>query len=145
MLQHSDTTYRLFAVTCHRGTDLRYGHYTSYVKAPNGKWYHADDVDMTPISLSDVLGDRNAYLLSYIRVDDGVMPPKQPVIETPVRNGDASTSKVNGHSNGYRPTSSTNGTAHGRAPVSESYRQSKSPGQAETRSVTRQYHDSPYL
>ncbi|ORX41285.1 hypothetical protein BD324DRAFT_606867 [Kockovaella imperatae] len=62
--------YRLFAVTCHHGNELRFGHYTSYVKSPNGKWYHADDEDMSPCAVDDVLRDRNAYLLSYIRVTD---------------------------------------------------------------------------
>ena len=57
-------------MTCHRGGELRYGHYTSYVRAPNGQWYDADDDDMSPASLKHVLNDKNAYLLSYVRVED---------------------------------------------------------------------------
>ncbi|CAD6585737.1 MAG: hypothetical protein TREMPRED_004229 [Tremellales sp. Tagirdzhanova-0007] len=63
--------YRLFGVTCHRGVELRYGHYTSYVRAPNGAWYEADDEDMTAVPITKVLGDRTAYLLSYIRMGNG--------------------------------------------------------------------------
>ncbi|WVQ72295.1 hypothetical protein IAR50_001845 [Cryptococcus sp. DSM 104548] len=63
--------YRLFGVTCHRGTELRFGHYTSYVRGPAGQWFHADDEDMSPTRLEDVLRDKTAYLLSYVRVSDG--------------------------------------------------------------------------
>ncbi|WRT63264.1 uncharacterized protein IL334_000167 [Kwoniella shivajii] len=89
------TTYRLFGVTCHRGVELRFGHYTSYVKGPHGQWYEADDDDMTPVKLSQVLGDKTAYLLSYIRVSDGSMP-------TPT-----STQKTNGSTDGHLPSPTT--------------------------------------
>ncbi|ORY22139.1 hypothetical protein BCR39DRAFT_552280 [Naematelia encephala] len=65
------TKYRLYAVTCHRGVELRFGHYTSYVKGPQGAWFNADDDDMSPVSLSTVLHDKTAYLLWYMRVEDG--------------------------------------------------------------------------
>ncbi|WWD22738.1 hypothetical protein CI109_107231 [Kwoniella shandongensis] len=65
------TKYRLFGVTCHRGVELRFGHYTSYVKGPGGQWFHADDEDMMPVKLDQVLGDKTAYLLSYIRTGEG--------------------------------------------------------------------------
>lgn len=58
-------------MTCHRGHELRYGHYTAYVKNPNGKWYQADDDDMSPVPLQRVLNDSTAYLLSYMRVPEG--------------------------------------------------------------------------
>ncbi|WVQ85376.1 hypothetical protein IAT38_007541 [Cryptococcus sp. DSM 104549] len=64
------TKYRLFGVTCHRGAELRFGHYTSYVRGPTGQWFHADDEDMSAVSLEQVLSDKTAYLLSYIRVPD---------------------------------------------------------------------------
>jgi hypothetical protein len=63
------TQYRLFGVTCHRGAELRFGHYTSYVRSPLGRWYQADDEDMSPVPLQQVISDKTAYLLSYIRVD----------------------------------------------------------------------------
>lgn len=65
------TKYRLFGVTCHRGSELRFGHYTSYIRGPDGRWTHADDEDMTTVSAQTALGDKTAYVLSYIRVDDG--------------------------------------------------------------------------
>ncbi|EIW73246.1 hypothetical protein TREMEDRAFT_22812, partial [Tremella mesenterica DSM 1558] len=61
------TKYRLFGVTCHRGAELRFGHYTSYVRGPSGQWYHADDEDMSAVRQDEVLRDKQAYLLSYIR------------------------------------------------------------------------------
>lgn len=90
--------YRLFGVTCHRGVEPRFGHYTSYVRAPNGSWYHADDEDMTSIPVGRVLGDRTAYLLSYIRIGVG---------------GSVFTTKTPSSMNGNRPAQtpiSTNGT-----------------------------------
>jgi len=68
--QNQDAKYRLFGVTCHRGSELRFGHYTSFVKGPNGTWYNADDEDMDKVSLKTALGAHTAYLLSYIRVSD---------------------------------------------------------------------------
>jgi hypothetical protein len=49
---------------------LRFGHYTSYVRSPLGRWYQADDEDMSPVPLQQVISDKTAYLLSYIRVDE---------------------------------------------------------------------------
>ncbi|KAK6904757.1 hypothetical protein I204_06641 [Kwoniella mangroviensis CBS 8886] len=68
------TKYRLFGVTCHRGVELRFGHYTSYVRGPHGQWFHADDNDVSPVKREEVLKDRTAYLLSYIRVSDDHVP-----------------------------------------------------------------------
>ncbi|WWC90143.1 uncharacterized protein L201_005076 [Kwoniella dendrophila CBS 6074] len=89
------TNYRLFGVTCHRGVELRFGHYTSYIRGPQGSWFHADDDDVSPSNLRTVLGDRTAYLLSYIRIPDDAVP-------TP-----GSRKEVNGLSNGHTPTSSS--------------------------------------
>lgn len=66
----SGTKYRLFGVTCHRGVELRFGHYTSYVRSMDDRWYHADDDDVSPVSSQEALSDKTAYLLSYIRVGD---------------------------------------------------------------------------
>ena len=107
-------------MTCHRGSELRFGHYTSYVKAPNGTWYHADDEDMTQVSLYTVQNDHTAYLLSYIRVNNpdaefGSTNESPINPSRPMQNVGKSAS--NGHSvtesndtrylasvNGYRPT-----------------------------------------
>lgn len=79
----SGTKYRLFAVTCHHGSSLHYGHYTSYVKGSDGSWFECDDESVRPVRPSEVLQDRSAYLLSYMRVDDAAGgPPSTPA--TPV-------------------------------------------------------------
>lgn len=70
----ASTKYRLFAVTCHHGSSLHYGHYTSYVKGGDGSWYECDDESVRSVRPSDVLQDRSAYLLSYMRVDDTAGP-----------------------------------------------------------------------
>ncbi|WWC67264.1 uncharacterized protein I206_101172 [Kwoniella pini CBS 10737] len=72
------TKYRLFGVTCHHGTELRHGHYTSYVKGPQNQWFHADDDDVSPVKLVHVLRSRSAYLLSYIRIDENAIPTRTP-------------------------------------------------------------------
>lgn len=78
--QSPGTKYRLFGVTCHRGAELRFGHYTSYARGPDGRWFHADDDDVSPVSLKEALADKTAYLLSYIRVgDDEEIPNGDPV------------------------------------------------------------------
>jgi len=110
--QSTDTAYRLFGVTCHRGAELLFGHYTSYVRGPQGAWFHADDEDMTPVPLSKVLNENTAYLLSYIRVGDsdqglGARPTStksSPLPARPSANGHTN-GNVNGHANG------TNGSA----------------------------------
>lgn len=102
--QAVDTAYRLFGVTCHRGAELRFGHYTSYVRGPQGAWFHADDEDMTPVPLSKVLNENTAYLLSYIRVGEsdqgaGARPTStksSPLPSRPPANGHA-----NGNGNGH--------------------------------------------
>lgn len=74
--QSTNTRYRLFGVTCHRGAELRFGHYTSYVRGPQGAWFHADDEDMEPVSTKRVLTESSAYLLSYMRVGEGDLSPQ---------------------------------------------------------------------
>ncbi|KIR51079.1 ubiquitin carboxyl-terminal hydrolase Ubp16 [Cryptococcus gattii Ru294] len=89
--------YRLFGVTCHRGTELRFGHYTSYVRSPSGQWFHADDDDVSPVQLEQVLNDKTAYLLSYIRVENG----KEELYESPAVR-DRVNGLVNGNAKGMR-------------------------------------------
>ncbi|WVQ94215.1 hypothetical protein IAU59_001293 [Kwoniella sp. CBS 9459] len=101
--------YRLFGVTCHRGAELRFGHYTSYVKGPQGQWFHADDDDVSPVSLRQVLSEKTAYLLSYIRIPDGQTPTP-----SKLSNGVASGQVANGVS------PSQNGRASKRSRSSDS-------------------------
>lgn len=85
------TRYRLFAVTNHHGSSLHYGHYTSYVRGADGTWYSADDEDVRPVQPKDVMHDRSAYLLSYVRV--GANERNTPV-STPVAAANGSAKRM---------------------------------------------------
>jgi hypothetical protein len=56
--------YNLYAVLVHAGFGCDSGHYYAYIKAPNGKWYNADDDFVAPVSVSQVLKE-HAYMLFY--------------------------------------------------------------------------------
>lgn len=98
---NTGTKYRLFGVTCHIGSELRFGHYVSYVRGPSGKWYRADDDDVSPVPLGQVQADRNAYLLSYIRISDeeymAALKDKKAAAASP-SHGPPGTPVANGHS-----------------------------------------------
>ena len=55
--------YDLYGVCNHSGNVLG-GHYTSYIKNENNKWYHFNDTDVTEISESLINTDK-AYCLFY--------------------------------------------------------------------------------
>jgi ubiquitin carboxyl-terminal hydrolase 36/42 len=59
--------YRLYAVLVHVGSSMHSGHYFSYVRSPNNRWYKADDTTMTPCDLSQVLAQHGAYILCYLK------------------------------------------------------------------------------
>lgn len=59
--------YRLYAVLVHVGSSMHSGHYFSYVRSPNNRWYKADDTTMTPCDLNQVLQQHGAYILCYIK------------------------------------------------------------------------------
>ena len=59
--------YRLYAVLVHVGSSMHSGHYYSYVRSPNNRWYKADDTTMTQCDLSQVLTQHGAYILCYIK------------------------------------------------------------------------------
>ena len=106
--QSANTRYRLFGVTCHRGAELRFGHYTSYVRGPSGAWYHADDEDMSPVSLKQVLNENTAYLLSYIRIGDSDQGPG--ARPTSTKSSPLPSRSDNGHANGHSVNGGANGT-----------------------------------
>ncbi|CAF0879275.1 unnamed protein product [Rotaria sp. Silwood1] len=58
--------YRLYAVLVHVGSSMHSGHYYSYVRSPNNRWYKADDTTMTQCDLNHVLTQYGAYILCYI-------------------------------------------------------------------------------
>lgn len=61
--------YELYALTLHHGHSLRSGHYTAYVKAANGIWYHMDDERRSQVGWERVqqAGASGAYLAWYVR------------------------------------------------------------------------------
>ena len=59
--------YRLYAVLVHVGASMHSGHYFSYVRSPNNRWYKADDTTMTQCDLNQVLTQHGAYILCYIK------------------------------------------------------------------------------
>ena len=59
--------YRLYAVLVHVGSSMHSGHYFSYVRSPNNRWYKADDITMTQCDLNQVLTQHGAYILCYIQ------------------------------------------------------------------------------
>ena len=41
------------------------GHYTSYVKNANGKWYYMNDTTISEVSIIDTIVSSKAYVLFY--------------------------------------------------------------------------------
>jgi ubiquitin C-terminal hydrolase len=56
--------YELYGVCNHSGNTLG-GHYTSYVKNANGKWYHFNDTSVSEIALTESIISPKAYVLFY--------------------------------------------------------------------------------
>ena len=56
--------YELYGVCNHSGGTMG-GHYTSYVKNANGKWYHFNDTSVNEVALIDSIISPKAYVLFY--------------------------------------------------------------------------------
>lgn len=56
--------YELYGICNHSGS-VYGGHYTSYVKNANGKWYHFNDINVVEVSLEDAMISSKAYVLFY--------------------------------------------------------------------------------
>ena len=56
--------YDLYGVCNHSGNVFG-GHYTSYVKNANGKWYHFNDTSVTEVGLNESIISAKAYVLFY--------------------------------------------------------------------------------
>ena len=54
--------YELYGICNHSGS-VYGGHYTSYVKNANGKWYHYNDTSVTEVSLLNAIISPKAYVL----------------------------------------------------------------------------------
>lgn len=55
--------YDLYAVCNHTGNAMG-GHYTAFIKNPNGSWYHMNDTSVSEISESEIITPK-AYCLFY--------------------------------------------------------------------------------
>ena len=60
----SSYVYELYGICNHSGGVLG-GHYTSYVKNANGKWYHFNDTSVSEVGLIDSIISPKAYCLFY--------------------------------------------------------------------------------
>jgi ubiquitin carboxyl-terminal hydrolase 8 len=56
--------YELYGICNHSG-NVHGGHYTSYVKNANGKWYHYNDTNVTEVSSVEAMISAKAYVLFY--------------------------------------------------------------------------------
>jgi len=56
--------YELYGVCNHSGGVMG-GHYTSYVKNANGKWYHYNDTSVTEVGINESIVSPKAYVLFY--------------------------------------------------------------------------------
>lgn len=59
-----DYVYDLYGI-CNHGGSVFGGHYTSYVKNANDKWYHFNDTSVTEVGLINSLISTKAYCLFY--------------------------------------------------------------------------------
>lgn len=64
----SSYVYKLWAVVCHAGSTLSCGHYYTYAKSIDNKWYCFNDEYVKPARIENVLNENfKAYLLFYYR------------------------------------------------------------------------------
>jgi len=56
--------YELYGVCNHSGGVMG-GHYTSYVKNANGKWYHYNDTSVSEVGITETIISPKAYVLFY--------------------------------------------------------------------------------
>jgi ubiquitin carboxyl-terminal hydrolase 8 len=59
--------YDLFGVCNHSGGVMG-GHYTSYVKNANGKWYHFNDTQVSEVNVPETIITPKAYVLFYRKI-----------------------------------------------------------------------------
>jgi ubiquitin carboxyl-terminal hydrolase 8 len=64
----SNYKYELYGVCNHSGGVMG-GHYTSYVKNANGKWYHFNDTSVTEVGLNESIISPKAYVLFYRKIN----------------------------------------------------------------------------
>jgi ubiquitin C-terminal hydrolase len=66
---YNKSNYNLFAINCHHGNTINYGHYTTIIQNRyNTKWYEYNDAkNLNEIDNIEQLITNNAYLLFYYR------------------------------------------------------------------------------
>lgn len=80
-------TYSLFGVLVHYGYSAHGGHYVSYIKAPDDRWYLMDDSSVRPANINIVLKEK-AYLLFYRRNEQKVLyqsPSQSPKMKSVIK------------------------------------------------------------
>ncbi|CAF4386532.1 unnamed protein product, partial [Didymodactylos carnosus] len=80
--QPSSYDYALYAVLCHYGSTVEFGHYIIYVKKNENSWIKIDDHQITEVDVKDVLNEKqNAYVIAYVQktftVSEGELPEQQ--------------------------------------------------------------------
>ncbi|XP_007951469.2 ubiquitin carboxyl-terminal hydrolase 17-like protein 6 [Orycteropus afer afer] len=88
--------YRLYAVLVHVGLTCHTGHYLSYVKTGNGKWYKMDDAKLVACDMTSAL-NQQAYVLFYIQQwdlvrDHGTVPSEGGARDPEIKDRDLGTS-----------------------------------------------------
>ena len=63
--KREDCIYNLYAISNHSG-NVNGGHYTSYIKNQNGKWYHYNDTSVKEVPEQEIYSPK-AYCLFYRR------------------------------------------------------------------------------
>ena len=80
-------SYSLFGVLVHYGYSAHGGHYVSYIKAPDNRWYLMDDSSVRSANISMVLKEK-AYLLFYKRNEQKVLyqsPSQSPRMKSVIK------------------------------------------------------------
>lgn len=62
-------TYRLYAVVSHSGSGPHSGHYYAHVRSGQNRWHEMNDSTVREVQVSQVLNQRNAYMLFYERTN----------------------------------------------------------------------------
>lgn len=78
--------YKLNGIVVHRGESASVGHIFSYIRSPDSTWYKADDEHISSVKLDTVLGDKDAYILCYVKITNtGIIPIDKEVVISPLR------------------------------------------------------------
>ena len=62
-----DKVFKLYSVVVHSGYSVNKGHYTAYIKAPDGEWYHFDDESVSVTTAEACYTAEHPYILFYER------------------------------------------------------------------------------